>query len=142
MLVKVLVGTIVGGIVMYLLGFLVFGILLADYMKAGVHQYAGLIKDPPEHISLFFFNIAWACLLTTIFVKWAGIKDFVSGLSAGAMIFFLMMLGINLNYVAFMNLYIGAAPVLVGLLASTFLGAASGGAIGFVLGKLDKTANV
>lgn len=60
MLVKILAGTVIGGIVMWLLGFLIFGVIFDSYMKAGVHQYPGLIKESPEMISLFLFNLSWA----------------------------------------------------------------------------------
>lgn len=140
MLVKFLTGTIVGGIVLYLTGFLVFGILLAEYSKANMAQYPGLMKDPPEHISLFLFNLVYAGLLTLVFVKWGGIKNVVSGMSAGAMIMFLVALGNDLQYIAFMNFFTGFAPAAVDVIATTALGAIMGGAIGFVLGKLDKPA--
>ena len=140
MLIRIIAGSVAGAITMYLSGFLIFGLLLADYVKANTHQYAGLVKDPPEHVSLFLFNLVWAALLTIIFVKWAGIKSFISGMGAGALIFFLMNLGIDLSFNAFMNLFTGFAPMAVDVLASTFLGALSGGVIGFVLGKFESEA--
>ncbi len=60
MLVKILAGTVIGGIVMWLLGFLIFGVIFDSYMKPGVHKYPGLIKESPEMISLFLFNLSLA----------------------------------------------------------------------------------
>lgn len=140
MLIKFLAGSIAGGIAMYLSGFLLFGLLLNDYFAANAHQYAGLQKDPPEMISLFLFNLVWAGLLCFVFVKWAGVKDFVSGMAGGAIIMLFVVLGMALQFTAFMNLYIGVAPIIVNIAVTTILGAISGGVIGFVLGKFEGKA--
>lgn len=137
MIIRVLVGTLVGGIVMTLLGWLIFGLALAEFFKSNMINYSGLVKDPPDWIPLVLFNLAFAWLIAFVFEYWAKIRDFVSGLKGGALIFLPLVIGIDLQYMAFMNLLTGYVPVIVDIVAATALGAIVGGVIGFTLGKLS-----
>lgn len=140
MITRVLLATLVGGIVMFGLGFLIFGVLLDAYMKANMSaEAAKLMKDPPNFILIFVSNLVFAWLLAFIFERWASIKTFVTGLIAGAIIFGSIALAIDLQFAATMNLMTGFAPIIVDVLAVAVLGGISGGVIGLVLGKLNKT---
>lgn len=133
--IRVLVATLVGGITMFLLGWLIFGILLMDYFKANTIQYSGLIKEVPNFVGLIIFNLAFAWLFAFIFDYWAGIRTFVAGLKGGALIMLPITIGINFQYLAFMNLHKGYTPIIVDIIAATLFGAIAGGVIAFVLGK-------
>ena len=55
---------------------------------------------------------------------------------------FLTALGMDLQFVAFMNLWKnGPVPMIVDILAATVLGALAGGVIGLVLGAMKKNEN-
>ncbi|HLM00248.1 MAG TPA: hypothetical protein VK400_04270 [Pyrinomonadaceae bacterium] len=140
MIIRVLVATLVGGIVNFFLGWLLFGILLAGYFKAHMIHYPGLEKDPPEMIPLVLFNFVYAWLFAFIFDYWARIRTFAAGLKGGALIMLPLVLAANLQYKAFMNLHTGYAPILVDMLVAAVMGAIMGGVIGFVLGKMDKSS--
>ncbi len=143
MIIRVLAATVAGGIVFFFLGWLIFGLLLAEFMKAHTINYPGLLKEPmPDMIALAVANLAWAWLIAFIFDYWAGIKTFVTGLKGGALIMFPLILGINLQYLAFMNLYQGLAPLIVDVIGATVMGAISGGVIGLVLGMVGKKAEL
>ena len=134
---RVLAGTLVGGIVMFFLGWLIFGVFLMDFMKTNMIQYSGLMKEPmPDMIPLVIANLAFAWLIAFVFDYWAGIRDFVSGLKGGAFIGFPIAVWIDLQFFAFMNLYKGITPIIVDVLAATALSAIVGGVIGFVMGKI------
>ena len=60
MLIRVVAATIAGGVVFMLVGFLIFGLALAETMKAWTVNYPGLMKEPPNFIALFLSNLAWA----------------------------------------------------------------------------------
>ena len=141
MLVRVLAATVAGGIAMFALGFVIYGVLLDPYLKANMVQYTGLIKEPmPDMVPLAAANLANAFLYAFIFDKWAGIKTFVGGLKGGAILALLMALVMDLNFFAFMNLMKGYTPVLVDLLGATVMGCLAGGVIGLVLGLMNKRA--
>src|SRR5215213_2077007 len=132
--IRVLVAALVGGIVMTLLGWLIFGILLMNFLKAYMIQYNGLEKNPPDWIPLIIFNLAFAWLFAFVFDYWATIRTFVGGVKGGALIMLPLVIGIDFQYMAFMNLYNGYVPIIVDIIAATVLGAIAGGVIGFVLG--------
>ncbi len=138
MITRVLVATLAGAIVMFLLGYLIFGVLLNSYMTANVMQYAGMMKNPPNFIMLIVANLALAWLLAFVADYWAGIRNFASGLKLGALITFPMIIWSVLRFEAFMDLYIGFVPIIVNVLAATLMGAIAGGVIGLVLGMVDK----
>jgi hypothetical protein len=134
--IRVLVATLAGGITMFLLGWLIFGILLMDFFKANMINHPGLMKDPPNFLGLIIFNLAFAWLFAFIFDYWANIRTFIGGLKGGALIMLPLTIGINFQYLAFMNIHTGYTPVIVDIIAATILGAIAGGVIGFVLGKM------
>lgn len=138
---RVLAGTAAGGITMFFLGWLVFGVILADFMKANTVQYAGLLKEPmPDMIPLVIANLAYAWLLAFIFDFWGNIKTFVTGLKGGALITLPIAIWLDLQFLAFMNLYTGIAPIIVDVIAATAVGAITGGIVGLTLGLVGKKA--
>jgi len=138
MLIRVVAATIAGGVVFMLVGFLIFGLALAETMKAWTVNYPGLMKEPPNFIALFLSNLAWAFLLAVIYERWAGIRTFRAGAIAGAVILFITVAAMDFQYKAFMVLMIGFAPMIVDMLAAAVLGALAGGVVGMVLGMMNK----
>ncbi len=136
--IKVLAATIAGSITIFLLGFLIFGILLAPYTKADVIQYAGLHKEPPDFLLLILKNIVQAFLLVYIFEYLAGIRTFLSGMKVSAIIMFLITLSLNLNLLSILNLHTGFTANILDVVGETVRIALGGGVIGAVLGFMDK----
>jgi hypothetical protein len=132
-----ILAAVAGGVVMFLLGFLFFGILFANFFAAYMVKYEGLMKDPPEIPLIFLFNLAWAWLIAFV-MEWAGIKNLTGGVKAGAAIMFALILGVNLQYYAFMNLHTSIVPLIVDVLIVTVMGAAAGAVIALVLGFFNK----
>ncbi len=132
-----LVAAVVGGIVMFLLGYLFFGFLLADYFKANTIEYAGLVKDPPGVVLIFVFNLVWAWLIAWV-MDYGGRSGWAEGAKAGAIIMFVLSLGINIEFEAFMNVHKALTPIIVHLLIVTVMGAISGAVIGLVGGFFSR----
>lgn len=132
-----LLSALAGGIVMFLLGFLIFGVLLADFFKASMPQYPGLIKDPPVVWAIFLFNLVWAWLIAFV-LDYARTSGWAEGAKTGAIVLFAIGLGSDLDHVAFMNVFTSLSPALVHLLVVTFLGAAAGAVIGLVIGYFPR----
>ena len=60
---KIITAAIVGAIVSFLLGWLIYGFLLMDYYTAYSVKYEGLMKDPPEFWAYFANGLCWSYLL-------------------------------------------------------------------------------
>lgn len=141
MKVSTIVAALVGAVVMFLLGWLFFGVLLSSYMEANIPKAvkdSGMMRAQPEFICLFLFNLVWAWLLAIIFDYWAGVRDFIRGAKIGALIMFLLALGVNLQYCAFMNYHDNWTMIIIDILVVAVMGAITGGVMGLVLGYFNK----
>jgi len=140
MLVRVLAATVAGGIAFFALGFVIYGLLMDPYMKANMIVYPGLMKEPIDFVPLVAANLVNALLFAFVFDYWASIRTFVGGLKGGAILMFLTSVALDLQFMAFMNMWKnGPFPVVIlDIIAATVLGALAGGVIGLVLGLMYK----
>lgn len=132
-----LLGALAGAIVMFGLGFLFFVVLFGDYFKANMIAYPGLEKDPPVFWAIFSFNLVWAYLIAWA-MEYAGRSGWGEGAKAGAIVMFIIVVGLNLEFYSFMNVHKELAPVLLHVLIVTFMGAVAGAVIGLVRGYFNK----
>ena len=141
MLARVLAATVAGGIAFFILGFLIFGLLLDPVViKPNMNTYPGLVNETPVFLPLVLSNFVSALLLAYIFDKWASISTFVGGLQGGGIVWFLMSIASQLLFIAFFNLSKNYIPQIADMVGSTVMGAIGGGVIGMVLGLMKKNA--
>lgn len=91
---KILKGTIIGGIIMFFLGWIVYGILLSGFMESNYNQ---CIARPEEEMIWWAMIISCLAigLLITLILKWAGANTITEGLKTGAI--FGVLLSINMD---------------------------------------------
>ncbi len=141
MITRLLVAAVAGGVAMFVFGFLIYGLVLDPLlMRPNMFTYTGLMNDPPGFVPLALGNFVSGFLLAYIFEKWAGIRTFITGMQAGAIIWFLFALSMQLMFMAFMNLHKNFIPPLSDVVGSTVLGGIAGGVVGYVLGLMNKSA--
>ena len=133
---KTLLAGLLAGIITFLLGWLIFGMLLMDFYMSNSTLYTGLMKDPPDFVAIFIANLSWGLLIAYIF-NLAGIKTTQNGAIKGVIIFFLVVLGVDLLYYAQMNLF-GLKVILVDVIANVVLGAIVGAFVGWWYGRPGK----
>ena len=142
MFIRLLAATVVGGIVYFLLGFVIYGLILDPMvMRPNMNEFAGLIKPEPDLILIVFANLIAALMLAYIFEALANIRTFVNGLKAGAVIGFLFALSLQLMFMAFWNLHKNFMPLVGDVVGSTILTAVGGGVIAQVLGMMSKSSS-
>ena len=130
---KLLTGTVVGTIVAMIGGFLLYGMVLSEYMQENASQIA-----EPNMLWLAIGHIAFALLITYIFLQWAGISTAASGAKAGALIALLAGLAFNFIYLGTSNHFTGGvATVLLDAVGMAVVWGITGAAIGWVLGRGD-----
>ncbi len=130
---RIILAALAGAVSYFLLGWLVYGILLMGYYEAHTTQYAGLMKEMPNLFLIFLSNLVMAFLMAVIFGMWANFKTFVKGMTGGMVISFLTTLSFDLYFLAAYNLFSGAVTV-VDIIVSTIMGGIIGGIIGWILG--------
>jgi len=130
---KVLLAGLVSGIAGFLLGWIVYGILLADFAAAHTIKYEGLMKEPPVLWAIFLSNTAWGILYAHIFQRWGNIQTFSSGFSSGFLISLLIAVSMGLFYFAFMNLS-DVLYLCIDTVVTTMMGALMAGISAAMLG--------
>ncbi len=133
---KTLIGGLIAGVLSFFLGWLVFGILLKDYYSANTLKYVGLERLEPIMWALIIANLAWGLLLAYI-LDLAGANSMAKGFTCGLIIFFLMALGIDMFFIAFMRLMrLRLAAVDIG--ANALFGGIIGAVVGWWYGRGNK----
>lgn len=131
---KLLLGTVVGTIVYFIAGFLIWGFGLEQINQNFMVNYDGLMREMPNMGWMVASMAAHALLVSYIFIKWANIRTFASGAKAGALISVIAGLGSSAMMMATMNI-MSYQVVFIDLIGNLVWGAIGGGVIGWLLGR-------
>lgn len=132
---KTLIAGLIGGIVFFLLGWLIFGILLSGPMES--YSNMNCIRPEAEmNIPLVAVaNLIWGFLFAYIFSKWPSVNSFGTGALQGAIISVLIGLSMDLFIYAFTTLSTSLAVAAFNVVGNAVVGAIGGGVIGWWLGR-------
>jgi hypothetical protein len=125
---------VISAIVLFVLGYLVFGLLLHDWYTQQTAAASSLMNKPmPILWSLFLAQLLFTLLLALIFERYAAIRTAAGGAIAGLWIGFLIFMSFDLSLFAFYKFMSLQFAVIDGLL-NTVMAAVGGGVVGLVLG--------
>ena len=130
---RLLIGTVVGGIVLFFAGYLIFGIVFASFFAANAGTATGVTKDPFNFVALGIGQLAWGAALTLI-LSWAGVKSIGQGATTAGIAGLLLFLGFDLTMYATSNTSNLTATLVDPILAAVLF-ALAGAAIAAVNGK-------
>lgn len=137
---KVLLAALAGGIAAFLLGWLIFGMLLMGYSEANMVHYDGLMKGEGEmNLPLLFISNVLIALLLAYIGHRMGVSSLVGGLVMGTIVGFLFYLSVDLSFLSMMNLFANRTMVVVDVLANTVWTAGVGAVVGLMLGRGKST---
>lgn len=133
---KFLIGGIVGGILFFLLGWLIYGMLLMNFMtQHATAAAAGVMRPEAEWPwwAMIVGNMGLGFLVSYVLAK-ANVSGAAAGASTGAAVMFLVSLSYDFIIYAQMNLYdlTGAA---VDIISSAVIGAVVGAIVGWLNGR-------
>jgi len=126
-----LIGGVIGGIVYFLLGWLVYGIIFAD-------MDGGVCMRPHDAVLLpwiFIGNIFTGLMLSYVFSRMATVTTFGSGAIAGAIIGLLSAIGMNGLMYGTSTMIENPTHILIGAVMNAVMWGIVGGAIGWWLGR-------
>jgi uncharacterized membrane protein len=131
---KVLIAALLGALVSFLLGWLIWGMLLSNFMNE--NAIAGVMRAEDEMIwwALILGQFFFGLLLALIFSRWAGISTFATGAQAGAVLGVLLALYFDLMMLATTHMFTPTAAV-VDVIANAVVTAITGGVIAWYLGR-------
>lgn len=121
---RLALGTVVGGLVLFFLGYLVYGVLFAGFFATNVGTATGVAREPFGFIALAIGQLAFSAALTLIF-NWASIRSAGQGAKAGALIGLLVFLGLDLTMYATTNIQNLTASLVDPLLAAVLFAVSS-----------------
>lgn len=135
-MIKILLATLIGTVVYFLFGWLIFEGLLGQYMSTNTTQIAGFKKSEAESslLMLVVSCAAYALLLAILMGEWAHIGTFREGLKIGAITGVLVATMTNTYWYSSSHFFNGFPPLLADIAAAGLTVGAMGGVIGWFLG--------
>jgi hypothetical protein len=135
---KILKGTIFGGVVYFVLGWLVYGILMADFSLANYNQCMNRPSADMVWWAIILSNLVYALFLTLV-LKWSRAEKWIDGLKTGALFGLLFVSTIDLSFYSMTTMYSSVGLMLVDIVVSTVLASIIGTVIVLTWGKAKTT---
>jgi hypothetical protein len=135
---RFLIGTVVGGIVIFMAGFLLFAVPPFN----GLYQYAmtagtatGVVRESPQVWAILAGALAYGALVTLAIGSRAGSTDVPAGIATGAGVGFLLWFAADFMLFGISN--VGTlTSALLGPLVEMIPGAVAGGVVAAVSGRV------
>ena len=139
---KVLLAALAAGVASFLLGWLIYGVLLHSFMESHMTAGALALNKKMENfnwLGMVIANLAWGLLLAWSLSR-MGVTTAMGGLVPGATIGVLVAITYDMFFYSMMNMYTDNMVVIVDFLANALTGAVVGAVAGIVLGMGAKRA--
>jgi hypothetical protein len=81
---RFVLATVAGGIVLFLVGGLIYAVLAASFFEANQGSAVGVMRESPDFVHLALGQLVYGALLTVVIGKWAGQSGAAAGLRLGA----------------------------------------------------------
>ncbi len=135
---RFIIGTVVGGIALYILGYVIFNLAFADFFATNAGSATGVWKDPQVIWAIALGTLSYAALITLALGTRAGSTTIVGGLKVGAIVGFLMWFSADMIFYGIWNVENLTAAIVDSLL-ELVRGGIGGAVIAAVLAKIAGT---
>lgn len=138
---KFLVSGIVGGVVSFFGGYLIYGLLMANFFSNNAGSATGVMRGPADMVwwAMIAGSVFMGLTLSYIFNKWANITSAGAGASAGFVVTLLMTAGWDLLMYGNSNIS-NLNATIADIICGSILGAITGAVVGFMNGMGKKAA--
>jgi|SoiMethySBSTD1v2_1073268.scaffolds.fasta_scaffold1627285_2 hypothetical protein len=138
---RLIVGTVVGAVVLYVLGYVIFELAAGTFYAANRGPSSGAFRDLPLQWPLVVASVAYAALITLGALSRESVPSITTGAVVGAVIGFLSWLQVDLVFYSYMTTR-ALAVVVVDPLLEAIHGGITGAVIATVLAKVPRTAAI
>jgi len=138
---RLAIGTIVGGITLYIVGYLIFDMALANFYAESLIDVDGAYRDAPVQWLQAVGNLLLGALVTLGIMSRAGTPSIAGGFAIGALIGFLAWGGADFSLVALMNVW-SPTIVLIDPLVEAIHHGTAGAVIAAVLARVPKSSAI
>ena len=131
---KTLLAGLVGGVIAFFLGWLIYDFLLKSMMEG--HCNADMMKKEEEMImwSMIVGNLAWGFTMALV-LSWANSKTFMDGLTKGAIFGVVLGVAYDFGLYGMANWYNDMTGVILDIIAGTIMSCVIGGVVGWMYGR-------
>ena len=138
---RFVIGTLAGGITMYLVGYLIWALAFADFFAANAGSATGVARETGLVWAVVLGHLSLAALVTLAVGRRAGSSTIVDGFKIGAIVGFLVWLGVDFIDYGLTNISNLTATIADPLLEIVRTGI-GGAVIAAVLGRFVKRQEV
>jgi hypothetical protein len=135
---RLVTGTVVGGITVFVLGYLIFDTTFAAFYAANVGSATGVARDTQLVWAVALGSLAYAALITLAIGSQAG-STLAAGVQAGAIVGFLLWFTADFIVYGITNIA-NLTRTVVDPLLELVRGGVTGGVIALVLAKISESA--
>lgn len=132
---KIIIAGVLTGIVSFLLGWVVWGMLLMDYYEANMVTYEGMMKDPGNMVTMAISQIASGIMIAYIIGNFSGKITWMRGATIGLIIGLLFAISIDMYFYSFMNWFSNTTIIIVDVVINGLFTALLGAFAGWYLGR-------
>lgn len=130
---KMLIGTVVGGVTFFLLGGLIYAIILGDFYEANLGSATGVLRELPILWAMVVSQLGMAAVVTYVFLL-SDVASASNGLKTGAILGLLLGIAISFDLYSVTN-WSNSTVAFVEPLVWVVRTALAGAAIGWALGR-------
>ena len=130
---KILLGGIAGAVTFFILGWLVYGMLLTDYTTANFNQCANRPMEEMKWWAMILSNLAFGFLLSIVFI-WSNTKGIMAGAKVGGIVGLLLAVSIDFSMYSMSNMFLNLTAVFVDIIVYTVLSTIVGVVVALVMG--------
>jgi len=131
---KILFGGLAGGVAFFLLGWVIYGMLLMDYTTANFNQCANRPMQEMIWWAMIGSNLAMGFLLSVIF-SWSNTTGLMAGAKVAAIVGLLLSLALDLSFYSMTTMYPNLSVIFVDIIAYTVWFTLAGAITGWVMGR-------
>ncbi len=132
---RLVTGTLVGGIILYAVGYLIFDLAFADFYAANAGSATGVARDPQLVWAVALGSLSYAALVTLGIGSRADSSNIGAGVKIGAVVGFLLWFTVDFILYGVTNVA-NLTRAVVDPLLELVRGGIAGGVIAVVLGKV------
>ena len=129
---KMIMGTVAGAVAFFLLGFLLYAVILGGFYEANLGSATGVMRELPVWWAMLISQLGLAAVVTYVFLH-ADVATASDGLKTGAIFGLLLGIAISFELYAVTN-WSNATVAFVEPIVSAVRTALAGAVIGWTLG--------
>ena len=134
---RLVIGTVVGGIALFVLGYLIFDLAFASFYAANVGSATGVGREAQLLWAVALGSLSYAALITLVIGSRVGSSTIGAGLKSGAVVGFLLWFTADFILYGVSNVS-NLTRSVVDPLLELVRGGLGGGVIAVVVGKIAK----